>query len=243
MKLLIGSMVMLYSLAACSHWPTPVNMASDQAGMSGSFYTFQTVTLPGDRTIASSSDIKGKKSTKKEVKQPEKKFVAVYKCEKGAACAETEANKKLVPYDQFAAKVQEKAMQKGFDVVDKQQHMIAKGIEKLKQQRAEVMNENNYYKHQLQFYRYASLRPVVANYKKAEKATEAEVKTLSAKIEKYEKDFDYLKNVKGIRLGMDTNVEKIMELVEVGQWKFGEGSEEAVVWEFLQQVGWDLAKI
>jgi hypothetical protein len=42
---------------------------------------------------------------------------------------------------------------------------------------------------------------------------------------------------------MDTNVEKIMELVEVGQWKFGESADEAVVWEFLQQVGHDFAKI
>lgn len=233
MKLFI-SMIMLYSLSACSHWSTPVSHAGDTSGSKETYFTFQTVTLPMERTVA---------SDKKAKKQPEQKFVAVYKCEKGAACAETEANKKMVPYDQFVAQVKEKAMQKGFDVVDKQQHMIAKGIEKLKQQRADVVNENNYYKHQLQFYRYASLRPVVANYKKAQQGTEAEVKMLNAKIEKYEKDFDYLKNVKGIRLGMDTNVEKIMELVEVGQWKFGESTDEAVVWEFLQQVGYDFAKI
>jgi hypothetical protein len=47
--------------------------------------------------------------------------------------------------------------------------MLAKGIDKLKQQRADVMSENNYYKHQLHFYRYASLRPVVNNFKKAQK--------------------------------------------------------------------------
>lgn len=236
MKLVI-SMIMLGSLAACSHWSTPVSHAGDQSGVKESFYTFQTVTLPMQRQVASD-----KKGNKKEVKQPEQKFVAVYKCDKGAECAETDANKKMVPYDQFVAQVKTKAMQKGFDVVDKQQHMIAKGIEKLKQQRADAASENNYYKHQLQFYRYASLRPVVANYKKAQLGTAEEVKMLDAKIEKYEKDWDYLKNVKGIRLGMDSNVEKIMELVEVGQWKFGEAQEEAVVWEFLQSVGWDLAK-
>lgn len=235
MKLFI-SMIMLYSLSACSHWSTPVSHAGDTS-WNETYFTFQTVTLPVDRSVATD------KKAKKEAQQPEQKFVAIYKCEKGAACAETEANKKMVPYDQFVSQVKEKAMQKGFDVVDKQQHMIAKGIEKLKQQRAEVTNENNYYKHQLQFYRYASLRPVVANYKKAKQGTEEEVKMLTAKIEKYEKDFEYLKNVKGIRLGMDTNVEKIMELVEVGQWKFGESADEAVVWEFLQQVGHDFAKI
>ncbi|MCC6138773.1 MAG: hypothetical protein IT287_09080 [Bdellovibrionaceae bacterium] len=230
---LFTSIIMLYSLTACSHWSAPVS----QAGGKESFFTFQTVTLPAQRDVANDA-----KKNKKTDKQPEQKFVAVYKCEKGAACAETDANKKMVPYDQFVAQVKEKAMQKGFDVVDKQQHMLAKGIDKLKQQRAEVTSENNYYKHQLQFYRYASLRPVVQNYKKAQRATEEEVKLFNAKIDKYEKDLDYLKNVKGIRIGMDTNTEKIMELVEVGQWKFGEDSDETVVWEFLQQVGYDLAK-
>lgn len=231
MKIFI-SIIMLYSLTACSHWQAPVSQAGSK-----DVFTFQTVSLPMQRTVASDA-----KKTKKSVKEPDQKFVAVYKCEKGSPCSETEASKKMVPYDQFVAQVKEKAMQKGFDVVDKQQRMLAKGIEKLKQQRTEVNNEANYYKHQLHYYRYASLRPVVQNFKKAQHATEAEFKMISAKIDKYEKDLDYLKNVKGIRLGMDSNTEKIMELVEVGQWKFGEDSEETVVWEFLQQVGYDLAK-
>jgi len=82
----------------------------------------------------------------------------------------------------------------------------------------------------------------VANFKKAHKATEKELQAYNVKIEKFEKDLEYLKNVKGIRLGMDMSTEKLMELVEAGQLKFGEGQEHAVVWDFLQQVAYDLAK-
>lgn len=232
MKAII-SIIMLYSISACAHSPAPV---SAEVPSPEKFYTFQIVSVPVERTVAND---KKAKNTKKPADQ---KFVAVYTCDKGATCAETDANKKMVPYDQFVSQVKNKAMQKGYDVVDRQQHMLARGIEKLKQQRSEVASENNYYKHQLHFYKYASLRPVVSNFKKAQKATEDELRIFNAKIEKYEKDMDYLKNVKGIRLGMSTGVEKVMELVEVGQWKFGEGSEE-VVWHFLQQVGHEFSKI
>ncbi len=231
MKLFI-SMIMLYSVSACAHSTAPV---AAQTPTNEKLYTFQIVSVPMARSVANDKKAKA-------AKPANQKFVAVYTCDKGATCAETDANKKMVPYDQFVAQVKHKAMQKGFDIVDKQQHMLAKGVEKLKQQRTNVMSENNYYKHQLQYYRYASLRPVVSNFKKAQKATEDELRIFNAKIEKYEKDLDYLKNVKGIRLGMSPSVEKIMELVEVGQWKFGEGSEE-VVWQFLQQVGSEFAQI
>lgn len=230
------SMIMLYSLSACAHSPTPVSATTPSGNK---FFTFQIVSVPVERSVATDKKSKTTKATKKPADQ---KFVAVYTCEKGATCAETDANKKMVPYDQFVSQVKHKAMQKSYDVVDRQQHMLAKGIEKLKQQRNEVVSENNYYKHQLHFYRYASLRPVVNNFKKAEKATEEEARIISAKVDKYEKDLEYLKNVKGIRLGMSPSVEKVMELVEVGQWKFGEGSEE-VVWQFLQQVGHEFSKI
>lgn len=199
------------------------------------FYTFHTVKLPVQRAV--NSEKKGKNT-----KETDEKFVTVFKCDKGVNCAETEQNKKTVPYDEFANQVKQKAMQKGYDIVDKQEKLLAKRIQQFKQERATVVGENSYYKHQLQFYRFASLRPVVENYKKAQNATEAEIKMYNAKIDKYQKDLNYLQGVKGIRLGMDLSTEKIMQLVEAGQLKFGESHEDAVVWELLQQVGYDLAK-
>jgi hypothetical protein len=233
MKLLI-SIVMLYSFTACAHWSKSEPKTADSSDSVKQFYTFQTVNMPAQRNV--SSDLKKGK------KVPQEKFVAVYKCEKGNSCTPDESAKKLVPYDQFVAKVKAKGMQKGVDVVDQQQRMLAKGIERLKQQRNEVHSENAYYKNQLSVYRYASLKPVVDNFKRAKTATDEEITMISSKIEKYDKDLQYLKNVKGIRLGMDMPTEKVMELVEVGQWSFGEGKDETVLWNFLQQVGYDLAQ-
>lgn len=233
MKLILG-MISLSSVVACAHWSAPAPVSAAQGAQPQHFYKFETVTLPKQRTVSS-------EKKNKNVKE-EEKFVTVYKCDSEVNCVPTEANKKTVPYNEFAAQLKDKAMRKGVDVVDKQQRLLADGLQKLKQERANVSSENAYYKHQLEFYRFASLRPVVANFKKAHQATESELKAYSAKIEKYEKDLEYLKGVKGVRLGMDTSTEKLMELVEVGQLKFGDGQGQDVVWEFLQQVGYDLAK-
>lgn len=228
------AIIMLFSVTAGADWSKsqPVGSGDDNQG----FYTFQMVTMPMERNV--SSDTK----KKKKAQHAPQKFVAVYACKDKEQCAPDDSNKKLVPYDQFVAQVKAKGMQKGIDVVDKQQRMLAKGIDRLRQQRDEVYGENAYYKHQLDVYSYASLKPVVDNFKRAKKATEQELAIFDSKLDKYEKDLQYLKNVKGIRLGMDETTEKVMELVEVGQWNFGEEKDEAVLWSFLQQVGYDLAK-
>lgn len=232
MKLIIG-MISLSGMVACAHWSAPQPLAAEK-NHPQPVYKFETVTLPKLRTVSSEKKNKAVKE--------EEKFVTIYKCDSEANCKPSEENKKVVPYNQFANKLKEKASRKGVDVVDRQQHLLAQNLDQLKKDLAQASNENSYYKHQLEFYRYASLRPVVDNFKKAQKATQSEIKMYSAKIEKFEKDLQYLKNVKGVRLGMDMSTEKLMELVEAGQLKFGEENKDTVVWDFLQQVAYDLAK-
>jgi len=232
MKFLIG-MLSLSSVVSCAHW-VPSQPVVSAPVPQHHYYKFETVSLPKQRAVSS------EKKTKNGVN--EEKFVTIYKCDSEVNCTPTEANKKTVPYNEFAAGLKEKAMRRGVDIVDKQQRLLAEGLEQLKQEQAHVLGENLYYKHQLDFYRYASLRPVVANFKKAHKATEVELQDYGVKINKFEKDLDYLKNIKGVSVGMDTGTEKLMGLVESGRLQFGDHPSQAVVWDFLQQVAYDLAK-
>jgi hypothetical protein len=249
MKYLFISLASL-SFMACSHGPEVVdgghapvtfafksldssrNVNSSYNGPGG--VTWSTVKGAAPKAVAKSS----KKSKKGSVVSP--KFIAVSACKAGEACT-GEEKQKVVPREEFVSNVREKIKKSG-DVVDRQEHILANSLQLLKNEKVVMEQEKAYYDYQIKTYGWSSLKPVTDGYKRSQAAIVEDLALFDMKIEKYEKDLNYLRNMKASPMAQ-LPTDKMMLLVDAGQWQIGSdlAPEQRVLWNFLQSLGAEIA--
>jgi hypothetical protein len=240
-----------FLLTGCASWNQAANDKA-QWNSAKTFYVFETVndvrsinaesakpTEPTQNTP--STNKKGKPGLP--VNPPPKKAVAVFPCKPGDNCQPKAEEKKVISYDQFMDHLK-KATAANKNIFGQQEKVLARGLASLKERRKFAQSEIAHFDWQIKTYRYASLRPVVENYKQAKVDLTKEIAQIDEKIKKFEKDLQFLHNPNRLRIGMMEPAELLMEMIEGGQWAFGDylPAEDKVLWNFFQKVGQDLAK-
>jgi hypothetical protein len=177
-----------------------------------------------------------KKGKKTVVVMDAPKFIAVSACKPGQPCT-GEEKQKLVPREAFVSNIREKIKKSG-DLVDKQEHLLAKDLDLLKNEKQVMIKEQAYYEHEMKMNKWSSLKPVIDGYKKAHVGITKDIALFEMKIQKYEKELNYLRNMKTSPVA-NLPVEKIMLLVDAGQWEIGSdlSPSDRVLWNLMQTVG------
>lgn len=214
------------------------------AGHSGSETIFAFEASEGVRDVSAEPAKEGKKAKKGEKAASAGKYIAVFPCKKGEVCQPKAEDKKVVPMEKVVETVK-KNVDQNQNVLGRQEKILERGVASLKQQKKQMEQEYTYYEQQTKVYKYASLKPVMDNYKRYKSELADDIKQFDSKIQQFEKDLNYLKNNKGLQLGQDSSTQKLMQMLADGQWgTFGAylDKEDQVLWQFFQKVGQDVAR-
>ncbi len=225
--------LMALSLTACATGP--------EYNESPTIFAFEAA--DGVRDVSAEAAPKSKKI--KGAKETPKKYIAVFPCKKGEVCQPKAEDKKIVPMEKVVETVKKNA-EADKNVIARQEKILERGVASLKEQKKEMEQEYSYFDQQVKTYKYASLRPVVQNYKRYKEELAEDIKKFDSKIQQFEKDLNYLRNNKGLQLGQNAPNEKLLvKMLEDGQWgTFGAylSREDQVLWNFFQKVGQDVAQ-
>jgi len=239
------------AFTGCASWNNSQNSVA-QSTSHKTFFVFESVndarminTEPAKPTKPTQSPPASTKKGKPgmPLNPPPKKAIAIFPCKPGDACQPKAEDKKVISREEMMDHLKKATADKK-NLFGHQEKALSRGLASLKERRKFVQGEIAHFDWQIKTYRYASLRPVVDNFKQAKVDLSQEAAQLDEKIKKYERDLEYLHNPSRLRIGMMEPAELLMEMIEGGQWAFGDylPAQDKVLWNFFQDVGQNLAK-